>query len=173
MLAAAIAVAPFAGAAMAVEEPAFESVLREDAFELRDYPATVVAEVTVAAGELTVDRVQCFLDCGQVINPLGLTGSAESSVAWALSSLWAETTFRAGAAEATNFPGYPVLPMSRMPAVEVHTVDSGFPPSGAGEIPVPGVAPAVANAIFAATGRRLRRLPLPLEELAGDVGGSA
>lgn len=135
--------------------------------------AAVVAEVTVAAGELAVDRVQCFLDCGQVINPLGLAGSAESSVAWALSSLWAETTFRAGAAEATNFPGYPVLPMSRMPAVEVHTVDSGFPPSGAGEIPVPGVAPAVANAIFAASGRRLRRLPLPLEELAGVEGDSA
>lgn len=135
--------------------------------------AAVVAEVTVAAGELTVDRVQCFLDCGQVVNPLGLAGSAESSVAWALSSLWAETTFRTGAATATNFPGYPVLPMSRMPAVEVHTVDSGFPPSGAGEIPVPGVAPAVANAIFAATGSRLRRLPLPLEELAGADGGAA
>jgi isoquinoline 1-oxidoreductase beta subunit len=135
--------------------------------------AAVVAEVTVAAGELTVDRVQCFLDCGQVINPLGLAGSAESSVAWALSSLWAETEFRDGAAVATNFPGYPVLPMSRMPAVEVHTVDSGFPPSGAGEIPVPGVAPAVANAIFAATGRRLRHLPLPLGELASEAGGTA
>jgi isoquinoline 1-oxidoreductase subunit beta len=128
-----------------------------------------VAEVSVgAAGDVRVHRVVCAVDCGTVVNPLGLEGQVESGVAWGLSyALKGEVTIAAGRVEQRNFRDYPVLSFAEMPAVEVHTVASTKPPSGLGEMPVPPVAPAVANAVFAATGKRLRSLPIRPEQLRG------
>jgi isoquinoline 1-oxidoreductase beta subunit len=96
-----------------------------------------------------------------VVNPLGLAGQVESGVAWGLSlALGGELTYRDGAIEQRSYRDYAVLRYGDMPEVEVHTVESDRPPSGFGEQPVPCVAPAVANAIFAATGQRVRRLPI-------------
>jgi isoquinoline 1-oxidoreductase beta subunit len=126
-----------------------------------------VAEVSVGeAGDVRVHRVVTAADCGQAVNPLGLSGQVESGIAWGLSlALKGEITFRAGRVEQTSFRDFPVLGYGEMPEVEVHLVESGKPPSGFGEQPVPPVAPAVANAIFAATGKRLRRLPIRPSDL--------
>ncbi|HET7291927.1 MAG TPA: molybdopterin cofactor-binding domain-containing protein, partial [Vicinamibacteria bacterium] len=125
-----------------------------------------VAEVTVEAGSLRVDRVVCAIDCGIVVNPLGLAGNAESAIAWGLSALFSEITFEGGIAAQASHLDYPILRLGQMPEVEIHTVASAEPPSGTGEIPVPLVAPAVCNAVFRASGRRLRRLPIRPEDLA-------
>ena len=121
-----------------------------------------VAEVSVgAAGDVAVHRVVTAVDCGQVVNRAGLEGQIESGVLWGLTyALKSEATFAAGRVEQTTYTDFPVLRLSEAPEIEVHTVDSEAPPSGLGEQPVPCVAPAAANAIFAATGKRVRRLPI-------------
>ncbi len=125
-----------------------------------------VAEVTVTGASFTVDRVVCAIDCGIVVNPLGLAGNAESAIVWGLSALQTEITFAGGRAEQATLLDYPILRLQQMPEVEIAIVPSREEPSGTGEIPVPTVAAAVANAIFQASGRRLRSLPFRLEELA-------
>jgi isoquinoline 1-oxidoreductase beta subunit len=127
-----------------------------------------VAEVSVGdRGDVRVHRVVCAVDCGQVVNPLGLEGQVESGIAWGLSyALKGDVTIAKGRVEQGSFRDYPVLSMAEMPSVEVHSVPSSRPPSGFGEMPVPPVAPAVANAVFAATGRRLRSLPIRPADLA-------
>jgi isoquinoline 1-oxidoreductase beta subunit len=127
--------------------------------------SAMVAEVTVQPGSFKVDRIVCVIDCGLVVNPLSLASNAEGAVAWGLSALHSEITFAAGRAQQSNFADYPLLSLSQMPEVEIHTLPSSEPPTGTGEIPVPLVAPAVANALFAATGRRFRRLPIRTEDL--------
>jgi len=134
-------------------------------FDGRSACATV-AEVTVTGGAFRVDRLVCAIDCGTVVNPLGLAGNVESALVWGLSALESEITFVDGRAEQTSHLDYPILRLPQMPAVEVIQAPSDEPPSGAGEIPVPTVAPAVANAIFDACGQRLRRLPFRIEERA-------
>jgi isoquinoline 1-oxidoreductase beta subunit len=128
-----------------------------------------VAEVSVGdAGDVRVHRVVTATDCGQVVNPLGLEGQVESGVVWGLSyALKGEITIEKGRVTETSYREFPVLSLAEMPEVEVYTVASAKPkpPSGFGEMPVPAVAPAVANAIFAATGKRLRRVPIRAEDL--------
>jgi len=128
-------------------------------FDGRTAVATV-AEVTVDGAALSIDRIVCALDCGVVVNPLGLESNAQGAVAWALSALFAEITFDRGRVVESNHLDYPILRLPQMPAVEILTVASDQPPSGTGEAPVPTIAPAVLNAIHDATGRRLRRLPI-------------
>ena len=121
-----------------------------------------VAEVSVGrAGDVRVHRVVTAIDCGQVVNLAGVDAQVESGVMWALSALLkGEMTFRDGAAEQDNYSNYPVLRFSEAPVIETHVVVSrGLPPFGVGEPPVPAVGPAVANAIFAATGVRVRKTP--------------
>jgi isoquinoline 1-oxidoreductase beta subunit len=127
-----------------------------------------VAEVSVGEkGDVRVHRVVTAADCGLVVNSLGLAGQVESGVAWGLSyALGGEVTYRGGHVVERTYRDFPVLRYGEMPEVEVHTVDSDRPPSGFGEQPVPPVAPAVANAIFAATGMRIRRLPIRAADLA-------
>ncbi len=121
-----------------------------------------VAEVSVGArGDVSVHRVVTAVDCGQVVNRAGLEGQIESGVLWGLTyALKSEATFASGRVEQTSYTDFPVLRLSEAPEIEVYAVDAEGPPSGLGEQPVPCVAPAVANAIFAATGRRVRRLPI-------------
>jgi CO/xanthine dehydrogenase Mo-binding subunit len=127
-----------------------------------------VAEVTMAGGQLRVDRIVCVVDCGTVVNPLGAEGQVESAIAWGLSAaLKTEVRFRDGRPQLAGYRDFPVLRLSEMPRVEVRFAPTpGEIPSGLGEQPVPTVAPAVTNAIFAATGKRVRRLPLNPKDLA-------
>jgi isoquinoline 1-oxidoreductase subunit beta len=127
-----------------------------------------VAEVSVGEkGDVRVHRIVTATDCGQVINALGIGGQVESGVAWGLSyALKGEITVEKGRVVQSNYRDFPVLAVDEMPQVEVYTVPSTKPPRGFGEQPVPPVAPAVANAIFAATGKRVRKVPIRPEDLA-------
>ena len=128
-----------------------------------------VAEVTVRAdGSLKVDRIVCAVDCGIAINPHNIVAQVEGSVGFALSALLrGEITLKAGVVQQSNFHDYTLLRIDEMPRVEVHIVPSAEPPTGIGEPAVPPVAPAVANAIAAATGKRIYRLPLAGQDLRG------
>jgi isoquinoline 1-oxidoreductase subunit beta len=125
-----------------------------------------VAEVSLEArGEVRVHRIVCAVDCGIAINPRNVVAQMESAIVYGLSAaLYGEITLENGRVQQSNFHDYPVLRMDRMPAVEVHLVDNRERPSGVGEPGLPPLAPAVANALFALTGRRLRRLPLRIGE---------
>ncbi|MFY9551490.1 MAG: xanthine dehydrogenase family protein molybdopterin-binding subunit [Thermoanaerobaculia bacterium] len=122
-----------------------------------------VAEVSVEKGKIRVHRVVCAVDCGVCINPAGVTAQMESGIVYGLSAaLYGEVTLKDGRVQQSNFHNYPVLRMNEMPQIEVHIVDSSEKSGGAGEPGTPPIAPAVANAVFAATGKRLRQLPLRL-----------
>jgi isoquinoline 1-oxidoreductase beta subunit len=126
-----------------------------------------IAEVAAEGEAWRVERIVCAADCGTVVNPDAVAAQMEGAIVFALSAaLYGEITLRDGAVEQKSFEDYPILRMRDTPVIEVHLVPSREPPGGAGEPGVPPVAPAVANAIFAATGRRLRRLPLLTPETA-------
>jgi isoquinoline 1-oxidoreductase beta subunit len=126
-----------------------------------------VAEVSVSKeGKVTVHRVVCAIDCGPVVNPDGVRAQMEGGIVFGLTAaLYGEITFERGRVKQRNFHDYPMLRMNEMPAVEVHIVPSTEKMGGVGEPGVPSIAPAVANAIFALTGKRIRRLPLRAEDL--------
>jgi len=120
-----------------------------------------VAEISVEAGRVRVHRVVCAIDCGQVVNPDTVEAQVEGAMVYGLSAaLRGEISIERGLAKQGNFDDYEPLRMSEMPAVEVHIVPSSADPGGVGEPGTPPIAPAVANAVFAATGKRIRRLPL-------------
>ncbi len=126
-----------------------------------------VAEVSVnPTGMVRVRKVVCAVDCGKVVNPEIVTTQMESGIVFGLSAvLHGAITFKDGRVEQNNFNDYPILRMYEMPKVEVHIVQSHEPLGGVGEPGVPPIAPAVGNAIFSATGKRIRRLPIRAEEL--------
>ena len=122
-----------------------------------------IAEVTVKDNVIRVNRVVCGVDCGVVINPDSLAAQVEGGIIYGLTcALKNEITIGAGRVEQDNFNTYPMLRISEAPHVEVHTVPSVEAPGGMGEPGVPPIAAAVANAVFAATGQRLRKLPFRL-----------
>ncbi len=123
-----------------------------------------VAEVTLdGKGGFSVDRVVIAVDCGIAINPDVIVAQMEGGMGFGLSAaLLSEITLKDGAVQQSNFQDYLVLRMDRMPQVEVHIVPSAEPPTGVGEPATPVIAPAVANALFMASGQRLRTLPLKL-----------
>lgn len=125
-----------------------------------------IAEVSVGDDDqIKVEKIVCVIDCGQVVNPLGLVGQIESGIVWGLSAaLHGKATFKNGQAEQNTYRDFKVLRMNEMPKVEVYTIPKTTRPFGIGEPSVPPVAPAVANAVFAATGKRLRKLPFDLSE---------
>jgi len=127
-----------------------------------------VADVSVGrtSHDIRVHRIVCAVDCGIVVNPLGLSGQAESGITWGLSAtLHGRIDFKHGAAVQENFHDFEVLRMQEAPTIETHIVVTDHPPGGFGETTVPPVAPAVANAIFAATGKRVRSLPITSDKL--------
>ncbi len=131
--------------------------------------AAQVVEISVNRSERTlkIHRVVCAVDVGRVVNPTNIAAQSESAVVYGLTSaLHGTITISRGRVEQTNFNNYPMLRMNEMPAVEVHIVPSEEKPTGAGELSVPPVVPALCNAIFAATGKRIRRLPIRPEDLA-------
>ncbi len=122
-----------------------------------------VAEVDTSGGTIRVERVVCAIDCGIAVMPDAVRAQLEGGIAFGLSAALHEAIrVEGGRVVQSSFQDYPLLTLAEMPRVEVHIVPSTAPPGGVGEPGVPVIAPAVANAVFAATGRRLRRLPLSL-----------
>jgi isoquinoline 1-oxidoreductase beta subunit len=119
-----------------------------------------VAEVSVTQGKLQVHRVVSAVDCGMVVNPSGIVQQQQSAIVYGLSAaLRGAITIDKGRVEQTNFHQYEPLRINEMPVVEVHIMPSTEASGGMGEVGTPAIAPAVANAIFAATGKRIRKLP--------------
>jgi isoquinoline 1-oxidoreductase beta subunit len=127
-----------------------------------------VAEVSVdKEGHVKVDRVVCAVDCGTPINPDIIAAQMEGGIGFGLGAvLYGAITLKDGRIEQDNFNSYRVLRMNEMPKIEVHIVPSTAPPTGVGEPGVAPIGPAVANAIFAATGKRIHMLPFPTPGVA-------
>jgi isoquinoline 1-oxidoreductase beta subunit len=120
-----------------------------------------VAEVSITDGVVRVHRVVCAVDCGQVVNPNTVEAQISGAMVYGLTAaLWGEITIDKGRVQQGNFDTYRMLQMADMPAVEVHIVPSTEAPGGVGEPGTPPIAPAVCNAIFALTGKRIRKLPI-------------
>jgi isoquinoline 1-oxidoreductase beta subunit len=138
-------------------------------FTFGSYAAQVVEVSREPNGGVRIDRIVVAVDCGQVVNLSGAEAQVQGGVLDGLgAALHGEITVEQGRVQQKNFDGYPLLRLREAPPVEVHFVPSTAPPSGLGEPPVPPVAPALANAVFALTGTRIRRLPLApaLKELS-------
>jgi isoquinoline 1-oxidoreductase subunit beta len=121
-----------------------------------------VVEVAVGEdGKVYVKRVVCAVDCGKVVNPDNVAAQMQGGIAFGLTAaLKAQVTLKDGRVQESNFHDYPILRMDEMPQVEVYVVESDQLPTGIGEMGVPPVAPATANAIYAATGKRIRHIPI-------------
>lgn len=121
-----------------------------------------VVEVTVSDGNLSVDRVVAVIDTGFAVSPDGVKAQVESGIVYGLTAaLYGEISIANGAIEQSNFHDYSSLRMSEAPEIETHIINSGATIGGAGEPGTPPIAPALANAIFNATGSRIRQLPIP------------
>lgn len=129
--------------------------------------AAMISEVSFGEdGKLKTDRIICAVDCGQVVNPDTIEAQIQSGIIYGLSAaLYGRITVRNGAVVESNFDDSPVLRIYETPKIEVHIVPSSKAPGGIGEVGTPGVAPSLLNAIFAATGKRLRSLPIDQNEL--------
>jgi isoquinoline 1-oxidoreductase beta subunit len=129
--------------------PGFGSILAE------------VAHVVVKNNDVRVKKITCVADCGVLIEPSNVVAQLEGGIVFGLSAaLFDEITIEKGAVKQSNFADYPMPTLATMPELDIHLIASDAKPGGVGETSVPGVAPAIANAIFAATGQRIRTLPL-------------
>lgn len=125
--------------------------------------AAQVAEVSISEDRVHVHRITCAVDCGMIVNPDTIRAQMESGIVYGLTAcLKGEITIAGGQVEQSNFDSYPLLAIDECPAIEVHIVESTQPPGGIGEPGVPPVAPAVANAVYALTGKPVRSLPIRL-----------
>jgi isoquinoline 1-oxidoreductase subunit beta len=125
-----------------------------------------IAEISIEEGMLKVHKIHCVVDCGQMINPRIVESQIESGIIFGLSAaLWGEVTITAGKVQQTNFNNYRVLRGNEVPEITVHLVESDELPGGIGEPAVALVAPAICNAIFTATGQRIRTLPISAHKL--------
>ena len=123
-----------------------------------------VAEVSITHGQIQVHRVVAVVDAGFVVNPNIAQAQIEGGIVFGLTAaLKGKITFQNGAVRQKNFDTYPLLRMHECPDIEVHFLHSDEPPEGMGEPGVPPIAPAVGNAVFKLTGKRLRSLPFALE----------
>jgi isoquinoline 1-oxidoreductase beta subunit len=128
---------------------------------MSDTVSAHVIEIEVGKdGHVEVQRVTCALDCGTVVNPDAVRAQAEGGIVWGLAAAFNAISLKDGVVEQGNFDSYMLPMLGQMPKIEIHLLGSGTVVGGAGEETVPPVAPALANAIFAATGKRVSQLPL-------------
>ncbi|MGW8180566.1 MAG: molybdopterin cofactor-binding domain-containing protein, partial [bacterium] len=126
----------------------------------------MVAEVEATPNTIQVHRVICAVDCGTPINPDNIAAQIEGGIAFGLTAtLKGGVTVEGGRIQESNFHDCPILQINEMPHVEVHVIPSEMLPTGVGEAGVPPIAPAVANAVFNATGVRVRHLPIMVQDL--------
>ncbi len=124
-----------------------------------------VAEVSVSKNKVRVERVVCAIDCGMPINPQTIRAQAEGGIVWGIgAALFHEITLKGGEVAEDNFNAYEMPRIGDIPQIDVEIVASSDPPQGVGEAALPALAPAVCNAIYALTGKRIRRLPVRLQE---------
>jgi len=130
-----------------------------------------VAEVEVSkGGTVRVRRVVCAVDCGTVVNPDTVEAQIQSGIVFGTTAaLYGEITLRDGRVEQTNFDTYQMVRIDEAPAIEVHIIKSTEAPGGIGETGTSAIVPAIANAIFAATGKRLRKMPIDAGALKQPV----
>ena len=129
--------------------------------------AAHVVEVSIEKDKVKLHRAVSVVDCGVAINPSGVEAQMQGACSDGLSTaLKAAITIKNGGAEQTSYFDFEWLRMDEAPRVEVHVIESGDNPGGMGEVGYPSVAPAVANAVAAATGKRVRKFPIKLSELA-------
>jgi isoquinoline 1-oxidoreductase beta subunit len=125
-----------------------------------------VAEISIDEGTLKVHKITCVVDCGQLVNPRIVESQIESGIVFGLTAaLWGDITISGGKVQQSNFNSYRLLRSNELPELDVHVVPSDAPLGGIGELAVPPVAPAICNAIFAATRKRLRSLPIAAHAL--------
>jgi len=135
-------------------------------FSFESYTAGV-AEISLKDGKLRVQRIVYAVDCGRPVNPNGIVAQVEGAAIYGVSAFMKDAiTINKGRVEQSNFNDYQMPRMNETPKIEVHIVQSAEEPTGIGEPGLPVIAPAVCNAIFAATGKRIRRLPIKPEDLA-------
>src|SRR6266481_4634182 len=143
-------------------------------FSFDSYVAQVVEASVEKNGAVRVHRVVCAVDCGTVINPDTVRAQMEGGIIFGLTAaLKTEITLKDGRVQQDNFHDYQMLRIFESPEIEVHIVPSSENPTGVGEPGVPPVAPALANAIFAVTGKRIRRLPIRTSDLAQELGAKS
>src|SRR5438128_5824661 len=124
-----------------------------------------VAEVSVTDGKVRVHRMVCAIDCGQYVNPGIIAAQLEGGAIFGASAaLYQEMTFDNGRLQQTNFHSFPMVRMNDSPTVETHVIESSEKSGGIGEPGVPCAAPAIANAVAALTGKRIRKLPIRMSE---------
>jgi len=134
-------------------------------YSFHSYTANV-AEVSVEKGNIRVHRIVSVVDIGQAVHPDGVRAQVESAIVYGLTAaLKSEITIKNGGAAQSNFNRFTTLSMKETPLMEVHIMPSPHPPTGIGEPGLPPVAPAVMNAVFALTGKRIRRLPAQASDL--------
>jgi len=122
-----------------------------------------VAEVSTDSGQVRVHQVWCVMDCGIVVNPDTVEAQLESGIIYGLTAaLFGEINIEKGRVKQSNFPDYPVVTMANAPRIHTHVIQSAEAPGGVGEPSTPPIAPAVVNAVFAATGKPIRNLPIRL-----------
>jgi isoquinoline 1-oxidoreductase subunit beta len=125
-----------------------------------------VAEISIDDGQIKVHRITCAVDCGQIVNPRIVESQIESGIVFGLTAaLWGNVTLHAGQVRETNFHTYRLLRLNELPALDVVLVPGDAVQGGIGELAVGPLAPAICNALFAATGRRIRSLPLAAHQL--------
>jgi isoquinoline 1-oxidoreductase subunit beta len=143
-------------------------------FSFDSYVAQVIEASVANDGTVRVHRVVCAVDCGRVVNPDTVKAQMEGGINFGLTAaLKTEITLENGRVQQSNFNDYPMLRMFEAPAIEVFIVPSEEKPTGVGEPSVPPVAPALTNAIFAATGKRIRRLPIRASDLVEKGGDNS
>ncbi len=138
------------------------------------YAAAIIVVTVAESGEISIPRIDLVIDCGQVLNPDRVKALMEDSIIYGLGyALYGNLTIKNGVVEQDNFDSYKLARANITPEMHIHVVPSGQTPTGAGDPAIPVIAPALCNAIFAATGKRIRALPIDTSLLKDSTGGGS